>query len=208
MRFVWWIEMADLLLMHKESMLHIETLDRLKPFEGSTLCVPVAFSTRLSLCLCERIWDVDKEFKSLNQCYATRILECKRRKQFSQKSFYECNRRDERRSGVLKSRIEGCMCFSWGVTVKRFNWICEGEVWNTFQQTVAIVESDQNICRVLSWIWRFKKRKERHSCWSACDLSKSHSMVSENEKSSLWPGHHLLITCSSRGFLSFLAKLQ
>lgn len=41
---------------------HTKTLDRLKPFEGSTLCMPVTFSTCPSLCLCDTIGDVDKKF--------------------------------------------------------------------------------------------------------------------------------------------------
>lgn len=48
--------------------------------------------------------------RCVNQCHATFSLECERRKMFSQKSFYVCKRRDESSSGVLKSRIERCVC--------------------------------------------------------------------------------------------------
>lgn len=136
---------------------------------------------RLSVCATQLGMLIRSLLRYVNQCYVTWILECKRRKQLSQKLFSMGKRRDERRRGVLKSRIEGCVCFSWGVTVKRFNWICEGEVWNMFLRAVAIAESNQNICCVISWIWRFTKRKQRHNC------------LSENEKFCLWPGHQLLI---------------
>lgn len=47
----------------RENAQHTKTLVRLRPFERTVLCMPVTFSTCLSLCLCQRIWDVDKEFK-------------------------------------------------------------------------------------------------------------------------------------------------
>lgn len=73
-----------------------------------------------------------------------------------------------------------------------------------FERTVVIVESDQNICRVLNLQTRKKERKLRYNCLSACDLSDNHATVSGNDQiqpvTRSSPAHH-------RVFFSILMNL-